>query len=87
MMDASGSVSLSNFNLTLQFAAAVTQALPVSRDEARVGMVVFSTTASVAIYLKDYTTSADLVSAILKTKYSELKKNFLEAQYIEFSIY
>lgn len=71
VMDSSGSVSREDFTLTLQFAAAVSQALPVGVDEARVGMVVFSSTARVEMYLKDHSSSAALAKAILATQYSK----------------
>ena len=67
ILDASGSVSLSDFVLTKQFAADVVEVMNVSSDAVRVADIVFSSTASLHFGLSTYSTKAQVKAALLQT--------------------
>ncbi|KAK7495804.1 hypothetical protein BaRGS_00013024 [Batillaria attramentaria] len=67
ILDSSGSVSPSDFQLMLRFAADVVDVMDVSPDVVRVADVVYSSSVSVQFDFNDYTGKDDLRSKILAT--------------------
>jgi len=65
-LDASGSISRNNFNEALNFLQKLVSVITVSPNEARVGVIVYSTRLRVRIKLNQYTTVAALKNAIAK---------------------
>jgi len=68
-LDASGSMTLSNFQLMLSFVSMVVQSLDIDSSSngpsiSRVGLITFGNTAKVQFNLKDYTTKAGVLQAL-----------------------
>ena len=64
LLDDSGSVGYSNFQLLKTFTQNVTKALDVGTDNIRVGVIKFGTTANIEIQLDNCTSGDDLRTAI-----------------------
>nr|KAG5705787.1 hypothetical protein BaRGS_027446 [Batillaria attramentaria] len=77
ILDSSRSVSPSDFNLMLKFAADVVDVIDVSSDVVRVADVVYSGTVRVEFDFNDYTGKDDLKNKILAT-YKTLRSNSTE---------
>ena len=67
ILDSSGSVSYSDFQLMLQFAADVVDVMDVSSDGVRVADIVYSSLVRVHFDLDDYTTTDQVRSQFLTT--------------------
>ena len=71
ILDSSGSVSRSDFQLMLQFAADVVDVMNVSSDGVRVADIVYSSSVRVHFDLNDYTTTDQVRSHFLTTTKSK----------------
>ena len=70
MLDASGSIGSSNFQLMRNLVANVVRNLEIGPDKTRVGVIVYSSSASVQFSLSRYMTNASLVQAIANIPYT-----------------
>ena len=71
ILDSSGSVSRSDFQLMLKFAADVVDVMDVSSDGVRVADIVYSSSVRVHFDLNDYTTKAQAKSHFMTTTKSK----------------
>ena len=79
MLDASGSIGSSNFQLVLNFVANVVRNLEIGPDKTRVGVIVYSDTASVQFSLNTYMTNESLLQAIANIPYTNRGTNTADA--------
>ena len=70
MLDASGSIGSANFQLMRTFVANVVTNLKIGPDDSRVGVVRYSSSASVQFSLNTHMTSTSLLQAIATIPYS-----------------
>ena len=73
VLDSSGSVGISNFQITKQFAENVTNTFAVGAQETRVGAITFSAFASISFQLNNtFANRSELVQAIRDIVYFDL---------------
>ena len=70
VLDSSGSVGPANFQIMLTFVTNVVSNLNIGSDQVRVGVIQYSTKASVRFSLNSYMTNASLLEAIANIKYA-----------------
>ena len=70
VLDESGSIGPSHFNLMKSFLSQLVSNLDINDDNARVGLVTFSTEVGTGFNLSDYSTVASVQSAISSLNYS-----------------
>ena len=71
MLDASGSIGSFNFQLMRNFVSNVVRNLEIGPDQTRVGVIVYSSSASVQFSLSRYITSTSLLQAIATIPYTD----------------
>ena len=69
LLDGSGSVTYTNFQKILKFAADVAGAFDISANQSRVGVLTFSNAANFQFHLNKYFDKAAVVNAIKSIKY------------------
>ena len=79
VLDASGSIGSYNFQLIRNFVANVVRNLKIGHDQTRVGVVQYSSIASVQFSLKTYMTNASLLQAIANIPYTGGDTNTADA--------
>ena len=72
ILDSSGSISSSHFNLSLQFVAQVVEAMKVP-DVVKVATVTYSDSPHVEFYLNSYSNKSGVVNAIRSISKSRLE--------------
>ena len=70
VLDSSGSIGSLNFQLMRNFVANVVRNLEIGPDKTRVGVIVFSYSASVQFSLSRYMTNSSLLQAIANIRYT-----------------
>ena len=70
VLDASGSIGPSNFQLIREFVANISTILDIGPDNSQVGVIVFRSSASVQFHLNTYSDMDDLLSAIAALPYT-----------------
>ena len=79
MLDASGSIGSANFQLVLNFVANVVRNLEIGPDKTKVGVIVYSDSASVQFSLNTYVTNESLLQAIANIPYTNRGTNTADA--------
>ena len=77
-IDASGSIRLNRFTMVLDYVRNVVKALEVAEDRARVGVIVFSDSATVKFHMNTYKTKEDILQAIETIDYIRGKTNIAD---------
>ena len=77
-IDASGSIRLNRFTMVLDYVRTVVNALEVAEDRARVGVIVFSDSATVKFHMNTYKTKQDILQAIETIDYIRGKTNIAD---------
>lgn len=75
MLDSSGSITSSNFQLVRSFVASVVMHLDIGPDKTRVGLITFSDIATVQFRLDTYQTNTSLLQAIANIPYDNAYTN------------
>ena len=79
VLDSSGSVGVSNFQMTKQFAENVTNTFAVGAQETRVGAITFSAFANISFQLNSFTNRSEIVQAIRDIEYFGASTNTADA--------
>ena len=75
VLDSSGSVSQSDFQLMLNFTADVVDAMDVSDDGVKVADIVYSSSAQMEFSFADYSTKAEVKTNLLSTYKRKLRQH------------
>jgi len=75
VVDESGSIGATNFNLTKQFLSQLVSGLDVDSGNTRVGLVTYSSGVGTTIDLNAHSSAASLQSAILALSYTSGRTN------------
>lgn len=81
IIDSSGSIedaAEGNWNLILEFVVSTVELLEIGENDARVGLIKFSTSGHTEIYLDDYYDKAALIAAIRAIEYDGHRTNTAE---------
>lgn len=70
LLDMSGSISVENYAIMINFTAELLKSFKVSNKFVRVGLAQFSDTPSHEFFLNDYSNEEEVVSHVLRLKYS-----------------